>query len=157
DLVTWNLGYGGLGAGSDFIADGGAHAFPPSREAVRVNVRGIHGFLSQQNADVIVLEELAQGGPVNYWVNLKQRVDAALAGRDQIFFADFKTRLAPWPLAMSHGQGIYARVAVEGADVVSLPAEDSGIFGVRRRYAATVARLAGPARWTIVATHLAAF
>lgn len=157
DLLTWNLGYGGLGARSDFVADGGTHAFPPSRAAVEANVQGIHDFLAQQNADIVVLEELARGGPANYWVNVKARVDAALAGREQIFFADFKTRLMPWPLAMSHGQGIYSRLAVESTDVVSLPAENSGILGVKRRYAATVARLAGPARWSVITTHLAAF
>jgi endonuclease/exonuclease/phosphatase family metal-dependent hydrolase len=157
ELITWNLGYGGLGAGSDFIADGGSRAFPPSRAAVKANVAGISDFLARQNADVVALEELAHAGPVNYWVNLKARVDAALSARDRLFFADFKTRLAPWPLAMSHGQGIYSRFAIESAHVVSLPAENSGILGVKRRYGATVARLAGPARWTVVVTHLAAF
>lgn len=158
DIVAWNLGYGGLGAGSDFIADGGTHSFPPSQAAVRANVAGIAHFLStQQDADIVLLEELAHAGPANYWVNLKQSVDVALSGRDALFFADFKTRLMPWPLAMSHGQGRYSRVAVDSVDVVPLPAEDAGIFGVRRRYAATVTRLKGPQNWTICSVHLAAF
>ena len=57
DLITWNLGYGGLGAGSDFVADGGTHALPPSQESVRVNARGIHDFLAHQNPDMVLLEE----------------------------------------------------------------------------------------------------
>jgi endonuclease/exonuclease/phosphatase family metal-dependent hydrolase len=158
DILTWNLGYGGLGAGSDFVADGGVHSFPPSQGAVRANVAGIARFLStQQDADIILLEELAHAGPANYWVNLKHSVDGALAHRDELFFADFKTRLMPWPLAMSHGQGRYARVGVESVDVVALPAEDAGILGVRRRYAATVSRLKGPHNWTVCSVHLAAF
>lgn len=156
DIITWNLGYGGLGAESDFVADGGTHMFPPSRRIVRDNVDAIEQFLSGQgDVDVVLLEELARAGPVNYQVDLKAQVDRALAGRDRLFFADFKTRLMPWPLRMEHGQGIYSRVAIESSDVVPLPAEDSGIFGVRRRYASTVARLAGG--WTIVTVHLAAF
>lgn len=156
EVLDWNLGYGGLGAGSDFIADGGKHTLPPSRAAVLENVAGIAAFLaSQSDVDVVLLEELAHAGPVNYWTNLKASVDAALPGRDQIFFADFKTRLMPWPLRMAHGQGIYSGLAVESADVVALPAEDSGIFGVRRRYASTVARLSGG--WTVASVHLAAF
>ncbi len=154
-ILTWNLGYAGLGAGSDFVADGGTHYFPPSREAARANADAIARFLGGQDADIILLEELAHGGPVNYWVNLKQRVDAALLDRDALFFADFKTRLAPWPLAMSHGQGIYARRAIESADVVPLPAENSGIMGVKRRYASIVSRLANG--WTVASVHLAAF
>jgi endonuclease/exonuclease/phosphatase family metal-dependent hydrolase len=160
-IVTWNLGYAGLGAGSDFAVDGGKHYFPPSREAVLANAAGIASFLeTQSDADVILLEELAHGGPINRWVNLKQRVDAALADRDQLYFADFKTRLMPWPLHMSHGQGIYARRAIEGADVIALPAENSGILGVRRRYASLVSRLPIEGQeggWTVASVHLAAF
>lgn len=160
DVLTWNLGYAGLGAGSDFIADGGTHYFPPSRQAARDNVHGIVAFLNtQQDTDVVLLEELAARSPVNYWVNLRKAVDRVFPARERIFFADFKTRLMPIPLRMSHGQGIYSRRAVESVDVVPLPAEDDGIFGVRRRYAATVARLPieGGGGWTIVSVHLAAF
>jgi endonuclease/exonuclease/phosphatase family metal-dependent hydrolase len=160
DVLTWNLGYAGLGAGSDFIADGGTHYFPPSWQASRDNVAGIVAFLeTQRDADVILLEELAARSPVNYWADLRGSVDRTLSDHERIFFADFKTRLMPFPLRMSHGQGIYAQRAVESVDVVPLPAEDEGIFGVRRRYAATVARLPieGGGEWTIASVHLAAF
>jgi endonuclease/exonuclease/phosphatase family metal-dependent hydrolase len=158
DIVIWNLGYGGLGAGSDFIADGGTHMFPPSRRAVRENVHGIAAFLeSQRDADIVITQEIARGGPVNYWVDLRERVETVLSGRDTTFFADFQTRLMPWPLRLVHGQEIFSRASVAGADVVALPAEDAGIFGVRRRYASPYVRLAGDANWTIASVHLAAF
>lgn len=162
DLLVWNLGYGGLGAGSDFVSDGGVHWFPPSRAAVLENVAGIERLLAQESesADVIVLEEIAHGGPVNYWVDLKGRIDRRFSDRDSVFFADFQTRLLPWPLRMTHGQAIYARRTMTERDVVALPAEDSAIFGVKRRYASVVARLpiAGQQHgWTIASVHLAAF
>lgn len=158
DILVWNVGYGGLGAGSDFISDGGTHYLPPSRSAVRENAAGIERFLlSQSDADVVLIQELAGGGPPNYWTDIRARADRTMAGRDRVFFADFKTRLMPWPLRMVHGQGLYSSFAVEDADVVALPAEDSGIFGVRRRYASPLVRLAGDARWTIASVHLAAF
>lgn len=158
-LLAWNLGYGGLGKDSDFVADGGQHMFPPSRRVVRANVAGIAAFLEGRDEDVILLQELARGGPVNYWVNLKRRVDRALAGRERLFFADFRTRLLPPPLRMTHGQGIYSRFAVGSTHVVPLPAEDASIFGVKRRYASLVARLPmeGGGEWTIASVHLAAF
>lgn len=161
NLMIWNLGYGGLGAGSDFIADGGTHYFPPSRAAVRENVSGIERTIRANAAqqDVILFQEIAQGGPVNYWTNLRGRVDQALASRNSVFFADFKTRLMPWPLAMTHGQAIYSNFAFGSTDVVALPAEDASIFGVKRRYASVVARLPmeGGGEWTIASVHLAAF
>jgi endonuclease/exonuclease/phosphatase family metal-dependent hydrolase len=158
DIVTWNIGYAGLGAGSDFVADGGAHYLPPSRQAALDNAAGIGAFLATQNdADLVLIEELAEAGPVNRWVNPRRRIDAALPDRERIFYADFRTRLMPFPLRLNHGQGIYSRRAIAGTDLVPLPAEAQRIFGVRRRYAATVARLAGPQHWTVASVHLAAF
>lgn len=159
-ITVWNLGYGGLGRESDFVSDGGTHLFPPSRAAVRANVDAIARFVAEEPADVLVFQEIARGGPVNYWVDLKGRIDATLAARSRVFFADFKTRLMPWPLAMTHGQAIYSNLAIAEADVVPLPAEDTAIYGVKRRYASVVARLPIEGRaegWTIASVHLAAF
>jgi endonuclease/exonuclease/phosphatase family metal-dependent hydrolase len=160
NISVWNLGYGGLGAGSDFVADGGEHMFPPSRAAVKANVAFIAETVAAEDADVIVFQEIAHDGPVNYWVNLKGRIDRALATRDSAFFADFQTRLLPWPIRLLHGQAIYSNAAIAETSVVPLPAEDSAIFGVKRRYASLVARIpraSGGAGWTIVSVHLAAF
>lgn len=159
-ITVWNLGYGGLGAESDFVADGGEHMFPPSRAAVRANVDFIAEQLANESADVIVFQEIAHDGPVNYWVNLKGAIDRTLAARDSAFFADFQTRLMPWPLRLEHGQAIYSNAAIAETSVVPLPAEDSAIFGVKRRYASLVARIpreAGGPGWTIASVHLAAF
>jgi endonuclease/exonuclease/phosphatase family metal-dependent hydrolase len=158
DILIWNVGYGGLGAGSDFVSDGGEHMFPPSRSAVRDNVAGIESFLlSQADADVVVMQELAGAGPVNYWIDVRARAEHALRDRDNTLFADFKTRRMPWPLRLDHGQGIFSLAQVSDASVVALPAEDEGIFGVRRRYASPFVRLAGNENWTIASVHLAAF
>ncbi len=160
NVTVWNLGYGGLGRESDFVADGGEHLFPPSRAAVRANVAAIDAFVAREAADVFVFQEVARGGPVNYWVDLKGRLDETLAGRSSVFFADFQTRLMPWPLRMTHGQTIYSRHSVVSADVVPLPAEDTAIMGVKRRYASVVARIPIEGRaqgWTVASVHLAAF
>jgi endonuclease/exonuclease/phosphatase family metal-dependent hydrolase len=160
NLTVWNLGYGGLGRESDFVADGGTHMFPPSRAAVRANVDAIDALVGEDEADVFIFQEIAYGGPVNYWVNLKGALDRTLTGRNSVFFADFRTRLMPWPLRMEHGQAIYSRFGVESADVVPLPAEDTAIFGVKRRYASVVARMpieGSEHGWTIASVHLAAF
>jgi len=161
-ILNWNLGYGGLGAGSDFVSDGGTHMFPPSRAAVRANVAGIERVLRQQGAgaDVFIFQEMAHDGPVNYWVNVKGRVDDLHGDLNRVFFADFQTRLLPWPIRLTHGQAIHTRHTIAETDVVPLPAEDTAIFGVKRRYASVVTRLpiAGRERgWTIASVHLAAF
>ncbi len=159
-ITVWNLGYGGLGAESDFVADGGRHMFPPSRAAVQANVDFIAETVGREDADILVFQEIAHDGPVNYWVNLKGAIDGALDGRDSAFFADFLTRLMPWPARLQHGQAIYSRYAIAQTDVAPLPAEDSAIFGVKRRYASLIAHIpreSGGPGWSIASVHLAAF
>lgn len=161
NITIWNLGYGGLGADSDFVSDGGENYLPPSRRAVRANVDAIVGTLGVEapETDVFIFQEIARGGLVNYWIDLKGRIDNALQTRQQAFFADFKTRLMPWPLRMEHGQAIYSDFTIASSDVVALPAEDTSIFGVKRRYASLLTRLPmqGGGEWVIVSVHLAAF
>ncbi|MEQ1931738.1 MAG: hypothetical protein ABL957_14575, partial [Parvularculaceae bacterium] len=49
EVMTWNLGYGGLGAESEFFADGGKDYLPPSRAIVDKNIAGIVAELSKRS------------------------------------------------------------------------------------------------------------
>lgn len=159
-VTTWNLGYAGLGAGSDFVVDGGTHWFPPSRAAAQDNAAGIAAWLAAHPTDVVLAQELAQAGPPNRWVDLKHQVDRALAGTESVFFADLTSRLAIWPLAVRHGLGVYARHPIGSRERVPLPGDGDIPSGMMvKRYAASLVRLptAGGPPWTIVNFHLAAF
>lgn len=158
-VVTWNLGYGGLGEGSDFFADGGRAYLPPSRRAVRESAAFIAGWLAQADADVILTQENARAGPVNLWVDLKGAVDAALPGHASVFYPDFQTRLLPPPFRIRNGQATYARSHPASAEVWPLPADGDPYDGpLRRRYAALATRIDGPGGcWTVVNVHTSAF
>lgn len=160
DLLTWNLGYAGLGAGSDFIADGGRNALPPSPGAVRENVDAIVEVLRANAADIVILPEIARPSPLNYWADLYGAVERALPGTDRLFSADVFTRFLPWPIRFEHGLAIYARKRVAEFRVVPLPLEPAQFGGLyRRAYSARVARLPmdGKSDWAIIGVHLAAF
>lgn len=155
-LITWNLGYAGLGAESDFIADGGAHLFPPSGAAVSRNLDGIAATLEANPADVYLIQEMAARGPLTYWRDVRGRVRRALAGNDALFYADVRTRFWPPPLRLVHGPGLFSRYPIEQAEMVRLPDEPGRMGGVvKRRYGFIVARIAPD--WTIASVHLSAF
>lgn len=158
-LVTWNLGYAGLGYRSDFFADGGKAYLPPSRGGVRESRDQIAAWLGASDADVILTQEMARASAVNLWVDLKAAVDAALPGYGHAFYADFRTRLMPPPLRIRNGLATYARTGLTGVELWPLPEDGDPYAGaLRRRYAAVVTRLDGPGGcWTIVNAHLAAF
>lgn len=160
DLLTWNLGYAGLGAGSDFVVDGGRNALPPSPGVVRENVAAITEVLRERTADVVILPEIARPSPLNYWADLYTAVDEALPGAARLFSADVFTRFLPWPIRFEHGLAIYARKQVATYEVVPLPLEPAQLAGLyRRSYSARVARLPvqGKPDWAIIGVHLAAF
>ena len=57
-VLTWNVGYCGLGEESDFFMDGGTMARPKSEDWVTKNFAGVRGFLSGRSADFVFLQEV---------------------------------------------------------------------------------------------------
>lgn len=57
-VFSWNIGYAGLGAESDFFMDGGQMVDPPSQAAVAQNMDAISDYISSQDADIWLLQEV---------------------------------------------------------------------------------------------------
>lgn len=158
-VVTWNLGYGGLGAGADFFADGGRAYLPPSRRAVLESRQAIADLLGRSDADIILNQEMARASVVNLWVDLKTAVDAALPGYGRIFRPDFQTRLLPPPLRIQNGLAVYVRQGLRRAETWPLPDDGDPYDGfLRRRYGAVATYVDGPGGcWVFVNVHTSAF
>jgi endonuclease/exonuclease/phosphatase family metal-dependent hydrolase len=160
ELLIWNIGYAGLGAESDFIADGGKSFLPPSARIVRKNLAGIEKTLRASAAGVIILPEAARGTPLTWWIDVLGALDKALPGRERIFSADVLTKYLPWPFRFEHGVAIYSRnlIGVFSAEPLPLePAQAGGLY--QRAYSARIVRLPveGKSDWGVIAVHLAAF
>ena len=56
-ITTWNLGYAGLSSDTDFFLDGGK-SVTPSLETTQQNLAGITQYLSQDDSDLYLLQEL---------------------------------------------------------------------------------------------------
>lgn len=162
EITSWNLGYAGLGTDSDFIADGGDSLLPPSRQSVEANLAGILRTLSTINSDVMLLQEVAGSGLLTYWVPMRERVEAALAGSQISYRRDVATWGIPWPLALDHGTLLASRANAASIETVVLPSEPKPMMQfVRRRYALQVARFpvegGSGGDWVIANLHLSAF
>ncbi|NOX94242.1 MAG: hypothetical protein GXP04_03845, partial [Alphaproteobacteria bacterium] len=158
-ITTWNIGYGGLGAESDFIADGGEHLLPPSRSVVDKNIAGINRELKALTAGVFIMQEVAGPSFLTRGGDTLTNVNSALDGADNAFSADFTVRHLPYPYAPTHG--LFSSVKFAGAtrEVVALPLEAGYLMGVAKRlYHLHVVRIAFPGgEWTIINLHLSAF
>lgn len=158
-LLTWNLGYGGLGAESDFSADGGRHFLPPSRKVVDKNIAGITAELRASAHDIIILQETARPSLLTRGADIVDAVGEALNGRDNAFSADFAARFLPRLLSPRHGLFSSVNAAGVERETVLLPLEPGYILGVTRRlYHMHVIRAPGASGgWTIINVHLSAF
>ncbi len=160
-LTSWNLGYAGLGADSNFIADGGSAFLPPSRAAVEHNLSGILETLGTVDADVMLFQEVSNRSPLSYWADVRNRLEASMAERQIFYRPDAATRFIPFPLALDHGTLSTARFNPAAVEIVPLPSEPGAMLGfLKRRYALHVMRFPIEERTgelVIANLHLSAF
>lgn len=160
DLVTWNLGYAGLGENANFVADGGKDLLPHSRDEVLRNAMAITEVLKTLPADVYLLQELAGPSLVNRQVDLKGMVIDCLPGCDYVYSSDFRTQLIPAPLKIDIGSAVFSRRQLMQPEGLLLPQEGYFAGFIRKNYRMLVCRFEVPAttrELVIVNVHLAAF
>ena len=151
EVLSWNLGFGGLGEGAEFYPDGGRRLIPSSRRDVLRYVAGIGAFLGQAEADLFLLQEAARPSAVNRRVDLLAELSARLPGRWLAWSPEVSI---PFP-RVSVGPATFAPGPPRAVERVALP-------GAKRwhAYHLLVARfpVAGAAGELVLANvHLSAF
>ncbi|MBR5095475.1 MAG: endonuclease, partial [Oscillospiraceae bacterium] len=69
DILSWNIGYAGLGAGSDFFMDGGTHARAADEATVRQYLAGIDAVTRDGGYDLILLQEVDTDASRTYGID----------------------------------------------------------------------------------------
>ncbi len=159
DVMIWNIGYGGLGAESDFVADGGENLRPPNRRVVDKNIDGVVRTLEAPLADVILVQEAARPSFMTHGADPLGALVDRLEGRDNAFSADFALRLLPPPLNPRHG--LFSSVTLPGATRSTEPLPNvsgaSPFSGDRHYHLHVIKATHGGVDWTFVNVHLSAF
>ncbi|MGJ8529177.1 endonuclease/exonuclease/phosphatase family protein [Maritalea sp.] len=160
-LLSWNIGYGALGEGADFIADGGTKLISSEKSVVLGNNKAVAALLAQQEFDIYLLQEVSDGSILNHWVDQFTFIQDALHNYAQHFRKDVSTRFLPWPLRINHGTIFASRTEAQEIEIVPLPLEPGHLMGfIKRRYGLQVARFdrrEDDQQWVVVNLHLSAF
>ena len=159
-LATWNIGYGSLGAGADFVADGGRSVRALDRPSIAAAVSAIGETLEGLDADLVLLQEMAEPSFLTRGVDVRGGVLRPLSGYRTAFWEDFSTTMLPPPFTISNGTITLTRVAASACTAHSLPQEAGFRFGLlKKHYAALVTRIPSDdgREWVIVNIHLSAF
>jgi len=108
-ILTWNLGFGAMGADADISFEGGKNFLPSPSESVSNNIAGIQKTLVDTEADVYLLQELSSGSLLNHWYNLRKAVQETLPEHSRSSVTNFSLPLYFDFLRNEHGMSTYVR------------------------------------------------
>ena len=97
-LVTWNIGYGGLGDDADFFMDGGTRVRAADREQVEENLQAMLTELGALAPDVIFLQEVDVESDRSYNINEAAFLTQGLPGYQYSFAFNYRVLFVPYPL-----------------------------------------------------------
>lgn len=164
-LLSWNIGYAGLGKEADFFMDGGRQVRPPEESLVRRNLSAATGYLEKNPADIVLLQETDSDASRSFGVD--QVAAAAEALPDLVYSRaiNFKVPWIPYPLLRPIGRvesGLvsFSRYPLTRATRHQLPGDYSWpvrVFHLKR--CLHELRLPAPdgKDWVILHLHLSAF
>lgn len=96
-LVTWNLGYAGLDAKTNFILDGGTEVFPRNKQAVEENLQSFLTPLQEENANIVFLQEVDESAKRSFGINEKAFLIKNLNKPNSAFAKNFDVFYIPYP------------------------------------------------------------
>jgi len=125
-ILTWNIGYGGLGAESDFFMDGGSGVQSADEATVERYLAGIRDYIYSDTPDFIMLQEVDRNSTRSYGIDetevLVSREDYA---QKRTFARNFFVEYIPYPLPpmgkVDCGLYTISHYSIESAERVSLP------------------------------------
>ncbi len=124
-IVSWNIGYGGLGEDADFFMDGGKSVQSASEDQVRENITGINAELTALNPDVVFLQEVDSHSKRSYYIDEKDEIGASLSGFQSAFAYNYKTLFVPYPIPpigqVNAGLATFSKYGMNEAVRVALP------------------------------------
>lgn len=123
-ILSWNVGYGALGAEQDFFMDGGSMVRPQNIRFVEQYLSGIAETLAENAADIYLLQEIDERSRRSYYINelqsLSEKLDLPYA-----FAYNYKCIFVPFPLPplgkVQGGLATFTNLASSSAKRYALP------------------------------------
>ncbi len=124
-VVTWNIGYGALGANADFFMDGGDQVNTATKAQVQENMEAINNRLSEMNPDIIMLQEVDTDSKRSHRIDEAQMIMDELSGYESTFAYNYKVLYVPYPIPtigkVNCGINTLSRFEVTESTRVALP------------------------------------
>lgn len=122
-VISWNIGYAGLGKDSDFFMDGGENVSSADQDTVNASLLGIYKTLysDADPATVFMLQEVDQNSTRTYG---KNEVDA-LGINNSAYALNYSCKFVPYPVPpigrVNSGLLTTTIYDIDSAERISLP------------------------------------
>ncbi len=120
-VLTWNIGYCGLGKDADFFMDGGKNVTSADENTVLENMLGIKKFIRDQDPDLIMLQEVDTNSERTYHINETKY----LAASESVHALNYSCVYVPYPIPpigqVNSGLFTTTNLYISSAERVSLP------------------------------------
>lgn len=126
-LLSWNIGYAGLGDDMDFFYDGGKTTRTTEQRTAQ-NLTAITTILQSyaQSVDFILLQEIDFDSKRSYNVDQYEHIEEALDGFTSVYALNYDTPFVPMPLSdpmgkVRSGLAIFSKYPIARADRYAYP------------------------------------
>ncbi len=92
-VLSWNIGYAGLGKEQDFFMDGGSGVRPDSREYVDRYLSGVSSAIGELDPDLILLQEVDANSSRTYGIDERE----TLSRSSSVFALNYSCPFVPIP------------------------------------------------------------
>ena len=125
NIVTWNVGYCGLGEGADFFMDGGKSVRSSDKATVENNIAAIASETVASDPDVVFMQEVDVNSKRSYGTNQFEAIGDSLTGYCNTFATNYKVLYIPYPWPpMGHvdcGIATFSKYNVTDSTRIQLP------------------------------------
>ncbi len=123
-IITWNIGYAGLGKDEDFFMDGGEKVQPDSKKVVEHYFNGIKNTLNSHPSDIIFVQEIDIKSKRSWNINQFEELQESVK-KSGPFAYNFKCFFVPYPLPpighVESGIATFSNFRTLSAQRISLP------------------------------------
>ena len=122
-VISWNIGYAGLGKDSDFFMDGGENVSSADQDTVNASLLGIYKTLysDSEPATVFMLQEVDQNSTRTYGKNEVE----ALGINNSAYALNYSCKFVPYPIPpigrVNSGLLTTTVYDIDSAERISLP------------------------------------
>lgn len=163
-IVTWNIGYGGLGSNMDFFYDGGTQIRDTEARTMR-NLGGILAEMKAMDADIYLLQEVDECSRRTYRINELAMLQAAFPEYHLYFACNYRSFFVPIPLRspmgkVASGLVILSRYRAEKVERLAYPSRfpfPVSLFNLKRCLLAATFRLPDGGLLAVGNTHNTAY